>query len=294
MKTVGHCRFSYFGISDTGRDITDLESAQQLLWNPQRMAVRFHLFENLTLPSIVHQTDPDFTFVLISSPQMPEVYRNRLEALVEGHANIRIHWTDKTHITKASRPIMEEASNGGTDRALHFRVDDDDALAVDFVRRLKEAAQPLEPTSVITFPTGVMGYIEDGIAKHCAFNKFGIAIGYGIVQGPTDFRSPFHIQHRMYARKHFGFMDDSFPAYHYTRHSTNNTSGYSAVIHPGFAAGEVLTTANRRQNINLPVDQVSTTEAEGIIARAFPYTTSDFLRTVIARTMEPDSLLAAP
>ena len=71
MKTFGHCRFSYFGTSDTGRAIVDLDAARQLLWNPLRMAVRFHLFENLTLPSIINQSDQDFSFVIISSRQMP-------------------------------------------------------------------------------------------------------------------------------------------------------------------------------------------------------------------------------
>ncbi|WP_135449425.1 glycosyltransferase [Tabrizicola caldifontis] len=230
MKTFGHCRFSFFGQSDTGRAIANLDAARELLWNDQRMAVRFHLFENITLPSILNQTDPDFTFVIISSEQMPTVHRDRLEALVAGHANIRILWTAKTDISKASRPILLEASNDGRDPALHFRLDDDDAVSVDFVQHLKQAAASLEPTSVISFPYGVMGYLDNGMARHRELRKDAIAIGYGIVKAPDDFRSPFMIQHRKYAKLHPGVTDASFAAYHYTRHSTNNTNGYGAVI----------------------------------------------------------------
>lgn len=292
MKTVGHCRFSYFGTSDTGRAIADLDAARQLLWNPLRMAVRFHLFENLTLPSIVNQSDQDFSFVIISSRQMPSVYRDRLEGLIEGFANIRIHWTDKTHITKASRPIMEEASNDGKDRALHFRVDDDDALAVDYVRRLKQAAQPLDPKAVISFPYGVIGYLDQGVAKHSVFRKFGIAIGYGIVQGPQDFRSPFHIQHRKFAYAHPGVVDDSFGAYHYTRHSTNNTDGYATTVHSSGKTADALVKLSRRQNTEVPINTVTTAEAEAIISSAFPYTDGSSIRSIIARTARPEAIIA--
>lgn len=290
MKTFGHCRFSYFGHSDTGRAIANLDAARALLWNDQRMAVRFHLFETITLPSIVHQTDPDFTFVVISSEQMPAVHRDRLAALVAGHANIRLLWTAKTDISKASRPILLEASNDGRDRALHFRLDDDDAVSVDFVQRLKQAATPLDPTAVISFPYGVMGYLDDGVARHREFRKHAIAIGYGIVKAPDDFRSPFLIQHRKYAEQHPGVTDSSFPAYHYTRHSTNNTNGYETVIHREGGVVDIVARNSRKAAPELAGETVATAEAEAIIAKAFPYTTGAELRSAIERTLDPGSL----
>lgn len=290
MKTFGHCRFSFFGHSDTGRAIANLDAARALLWNDQRMAVRFHLFETITLPSIVNQTDPDFTFVVISSEQMPAVHRDRLAALVDGHANIRLHWTAKTDISKASRPILLEASNDGRDRALHFRLDDDDAISVDFVQRLKQAAAPLDPTAVISFPYGVMGYLDDGVARHREFRKHAIAIGYGIVKAPDDFRSPFLIQHRKYADQHPGVTDASFPAYHYTRHSTNNTNGYETVIHREGGVVDIVARNSRKAAPELTGETVATAEAEAIIAKAFPYTTGAQLRAAIERTLDPASL----
>jgi hypothetical protein len=291
MKTFGHCRFSFYGHSDTGRDIADLDAAHALLWNSRRMAVRFHLFEHITLPSIVNQSDKDFTFVIIGSEQMPGVYRDRLETLVAGHTNIRLHWTDKTDISRASRPILLEASNDGRDPALHFRLDDDDAVAFDFVHRLKKAASPLEPTSVITFPQGVMGYLDNGVARHRAFRKFAIAIGYGIVKAPDDFRSPFLIQHKKYAEKHAAVIDESFPAYHYTRHSTNNTNGYSAVIHRDGGVVDIVAQNSRKAAPELTGDTVATPEAEAILRAAFPYTTGAALRAAIEQSLDPDTIM---
>lgn len=290
MKTVGHCRFSYFGHSDTGKSIASLEAAQDLLWNPDRMAVRFHLFKNITLPSIRNQSDPNFLFVIISSEQMPTVYRDRLEALVENDANIRIMWTRKPSINKASRPLMLEASNDGRDPALHFRIDDDDAVSVDYVRMLKNAAQSLEPTSVITFTRGVMGYLDDGVARHRPFRKFGIAIGYGILKAPEDLRSPFAIQHGRYAQAHLGKRDDDFVAFHYTRHSTNNTNGYAAVIHKGGSTNDVIVRNSRIAQPELTGTFVAAPETDEMIKTAFPYTDGPSLRRVIERTLDPVKL----
>jgi len=52
-----------------------------LLFDPARLESRLATFEHLTLASVKAQTDPDFTFVVLASAQMPECYQDRLEAL---------------------------------------------------------------------------------------------------------------------------------------------------------------------------------------------------------------------
>lgn len=291
MNVVGHCRFSYFGISDTGRAIGDLDKAMELLWNPQRMAVRFHLFENITLPSIRNQSDQDFQFVLIASEQMPAVFRDRLETLIEADKNIRILWTSNPSISKASRSLMLEASNDGRDRALHFRLDDDDGLAVDYIKQLKIAAQPLDAPSVISFTRGVIGYLDNGIARHQPFHKLGIAIGYGILKEPNDTTSPFHIQHRRYAEKYLGHRNDDFVAYHYTRHSTNNTNGYDQVIHKDGPAQDAIAVRARRKAPELVGATRATAETDAMLRSAFPFSDGASLRRVIEDTLNPSQLL---
>ena len=73
MKIYGHCRFSYFGQTDTGKAVQTEEDAKALLWNAERMAVRFHLLENIMLPSMIAQTDQDFQFVITTSNEMPDI-----------------------------------------------------------------------------------------------------------------------------------------------------------------------------------------------------------------------------
>ncbi|WP_052174915.1 glycosyltransferase [Paracoccus sanguinis] len=294
MKTFGHCRFSYFGISDTGRGIKTLEQATEMLWNPARMAVRFHLFENITLPSIRAQTDPDFVVAIISSEAMPTPYRDRLEALVEHDHNIRLIWTNQPSISKASKALMREASNDGRDRALHFRLDDDDALAADYVRQLKRAAEPLEPTSVVSFTSGVMGYLDNGVARHRPFNKLGIAIGLAIVKPPQGTQSPFSIQHLAYTRAHLGHRDDTFVAYHYSRHSTNNTSGYDQAIHDSGPVADAIIANSRQIAPELAGEVRATTETDAAIKAAFPWTDGPTLRRVMEQSLYPETLPGNP
>lgn len=291
MNVVGHCRFSYFGASDTGRAIRDFDKAMELLWNPQRMAVRFHLFENITLPSIRNQSDQDFQFVLIASEQMPATFRDRLETLVEADKNIRILWTSSPSISTASRPLMLEASNDRRDRALHFRLDDDDGLAVDYIKQLKIAAKPLDAPSVISFTRGIIGYLDNGTARHRPFRKFGIAIGYGIVKEPNDTSSPFNIQHTRYAEQHLGHRDDDFVAYHYTRHSTNNTNGYDQVIHKDGRVQDAIAVRARREAPELVGATRATAETDAMLRSAFPFTDGASLRRVIEDTLNPSQLL---
>ena len=65
-------RFSYlseggFSISNMARG--DLEN---YLYNPERLEKRFHLFENLTLPSLIRQTDENFKLGILVASSFPE------------------------------------------------------------------------------------------------------------------------------------------------------------------------------------------------------------------------------
>lgn len=292
MKIYGHCRFSYFGASDTGKAVQTLDDARALLWNPERMAVRFHLFANLMLPSIRAQTDGGFQFVITTSQEMPDPYQARLDALIAGLPNCRILRTASRNINFALRPIMREASDDHQAPALHFRLDDDDALCASYVARLRACAGGLRPSTMITFPKGVLGHTDAGIARHRAFNKNGIAIGLALVKEAGGTRSPFGIQHRAYAQNNPVYCDPTFPAYHYTRHTTNNTNGYDQRIHRSGGVVDIVAQNSHKTHPEFAEGAVTTPEAEAMIAEAFPYTDGAALRQVIATTFFPERLAA--
>lgn len=293
MKIFGHCRFSYFGLTDTGREVLSESDAADKLWNAERMAVRFHLFEEILLPSIRHQTDPDFTLVVICSELMPAVHHDRLESLVATVPQIRLLRTAETNIARALKPVMQEASSDCQDRAIHFRVDDDDALGVSYISRLRRvASMDLPSHTLITFPKGVMGFLDDGTPRHMPQFKPSIAIGLAVLKAPDDLRTVFHMQHKRYGQYNPTFSDPTFAAYHYTRHTTNNTNGYGQVIHRGGGVPGTVARRAQRAYPEFTEGAVTTDKAEQALAEAFPYTTGEALRRAIAATLSPENLLA--
>ncbi|MCX8509108.1 MAG: glycosyltransferase [Rhodobacteraceae bacterium] len=291
MKIFGHCRFSYFGLSDTGRAIKNLEHAQRLLWNPQRMAVRFHLFEHLLLPALAGQTNPDFTMVITSSAAMPDIYHERLERLTRAVPQIRLLRTEAPTIADALLPILREASDDQTNPSVHFRVDDDDAISTDYVARLPNAAWRVDPGGMISFPNGVIGFIDQGVAKHAPHHMPDIAIGLALVNAPDSRQDPFSIQHRRHGRRVPGYRDPTHPSFHYTLHLANNTSGYredGQILPPEVTNPRVQITYQLFPE--LAKDQVAAPPADDWIAAAFPYTSGPDLRRNLERAGNPLAL----
>lgn len=81
MKTVGICRFSYQGKGGFKLGIDDPPALAAFLYDEVRMEERFRLFEAITLPCNTAQTDPDFTFLIVTGVWFPRHYLERLKAL---------------------------------------------------------------------------------------------------------------------------------------------------------------------------------------------------------------------
>ena len=104
------------------------------------MDERFRHFETICLPGLKAQTDPDFTFLILVGSSLPAALRARLEALVADFPQARV----VARPPAPHRAVCQEVINEARDMAvpcLQFRHDDDDAVAVDFVATLREAAR---------------------------------------------------------------------------------------------------------------------------------------------------------
>lgn len=143
MRTVGICRFSYVGIGGFKATADDTAEVAAMLYNEDRMEERFRLFEAITLPSVKAQTDPDFTFLIVTGKWFPEQHLARLQSLTQGVPQCEI----RQYPPRPHRKIMTKAINewrGPPDTpCLQFRLDDDDAMAVTFIERFKQTAEDL-------------------------------------------------------------------------------------------------------------------------------------------------------
>lgn len=272
MQILGFCRFSYFGISDTGRAIATEEDAQRVLYAPDRMATRFHLFEHLTAPSIRHQTDTDFRFIVVASALMPEPYRARLQRIVAAVPQMELLVTDNRELAKVLSPVIRQAAAETGAPTLNFRLDDDDAVAVDYVARLRAVATQLTPPALISFPKGFLLF-SDGVSKFGRTFREYVAIGLARLNPVEDARDPFRIQHRQEAQRIPSYLDPRPFAYIYGTHPHNNTR-------VGDPEGGLI--ARYLRNHPEMAGVTSTATDDAALAGAFPYLAADRLKAIHA------------
>lgn len=144
MRIIGICRFSYPALGGFKRMHETVEEREAYLYAPDRMALRFRHFENLTLPSVAAQKDQDFTFLVLIGDSLPKPYLERLHDVTAGIPQIRIvkrepmrHRLAMQHAIKAELGLDEPDS-------FQFRLDDDDAIAVQFISGLRWFARHTE------------------------------------------------------------------------------------------------------------------------------------------------------
>lgn len=145
MQVIGLCRFSYPAIGGFQVDFPTIEERIAYLYAPERMKERFATFETFTLPSLRAQTDQDFTFAVVIGDQLPQPYLERLQTLLADLPQaVILPLAPKQH-----RPAMRKAINSvrrfDETPCLQFRMDDDDAVAVSFIAKLRQKARALRP-----------------------------------------------------------------------------------------------------------------------------------------------------
>lgn len=140
MQVIGFCRFSYPALGGFQVGHESIEDRIAYLYAPARIEERFRHFETICLPGLKAQTDSDFLFLILVGEDMPQAYLERLAALVaDWPAAVILPWPPMAH-----RKACQEAINFVRDKdrlCLQFRHDDDDAVAVDFVASLRQAAR---------------------------------------------------------------------------------------------------------------------------------------------------------
>jgi Putative rhamnosyl transferase len=289
LKIYGHCRFSWFGISDTGREIKDIDDARAKLWHPVRMAIRFHLFENLMLPSLAAQTDQDFTLLITVSEDMPQMFQDRLDAAVAGHAFVRLNRTLSRDYAKLIRAFMAETTADGTERSAHFRLDDDDALPASYIARLRKDADRVDTGGMVCYPRGIMGFLYDDRANH-GFRVISFhAQGLARIAGPGMLRSPLHMQHRSMGDIVPSYLDPTFIGFHFTQHGVNNTRGYATTVHDR-PETDRLVEMMRRSNPELTTGIDAPPSVDEALAAGFPFSDGPSIRAMLRETLDPQRL----
>ena len=167
---LGVCRFSMLGRGDWKAYRNQPDEALEAIYASQaaelfatdRLESRLATFEHLTLRSLANQSDTDFRFLVVSSDRMPKAYRHRLEEICRGVEQVVLQFLPPLHISDA---IQGAAANIGLALAdtVQFRLDDDDCVSKDYIRRLRRHAASMWRNAhfAVSFPS-IFYCVTDG------------------------------------------------------------------------------------------------------------------------------------
>jgi hypothetical protein len=285
----GHIRFSFYGVSDTRLKPTEDGSALARLYDETRMARRFFLFENLTLPSLIAQTDRDFRTVIMSSDVMPDRFKDRLLGLAARLPGAVVEFSPHRKSDRAFQKFITEASGFRTrEVSVHFRLDDDDALAASYIARLRKLTHGLPPSTHITFPSGIFLFpqkSETPMGVSMPHQRFLTAIGLATVNGNNFHKNPFQMMHANVWTRWPVVSDPSFTSHIRTQHFENDTLASQDRILSALQrerasrrSGRYMNTVERELALNFPFLDRET--LDGLIARSAAITSMDDLSPV--------------
>ena len=138
VQVIGLCRFSYLGFG--GFKVMfdrSLEDRRAMLYGRDRLEARMIWFEQVFLPGLRDQTDPDFTMVVLTGEDLPQPWLDRLRALVAPIRQFRLMLLPPTDHRRACAAVVTAAVDPGGGATAQFRLDDDDAVAIDYVERIR-------------------------------------------------------------------------------------------------------------------------------------------------------------
>ncbi|NNE52556.1 MAG: hypothetical protein HKN30_09160 [Sulfitobacter sp.] len=182
MQAIGLCRFSYPALGGFQVEHETIEERIAYLYDESRLEERFRLLKTVALPCLRAQTDPDFTLIIVIGDQFPAQHEKRLEALIADLPQALIHKEPPRKQREVMKEILNDARLDHSKPCLQFRYDDDDAVAVDFIARLRKAAEDCAPllaqhkTVAFDWNRGhVAEFGSGGIAAVEMFRQFYVA-----------------------------------------------------------------------------------------------------------------------
>ena len=139
MQVIGLCRFSYPAFGGFQVEHETLEERIRYLYDHDRLEERFRLFETVALPCLKNQTDPDFELIIVIGDSLPKQHVDRLQDQISDLPQARLVAEPPRRQRDVMKEVLQMARRDPSKPCMQFRHDDDDAISVDFIRKLRAA-----------------------------------------------------------------------------------------------------------------------------------------------------------
>lgn len=146
-ETIDHVLLTRFNLPSGGAESTIRARSG---WLRDRVA----LFERYCLPSVAAQDEPAFTWIVYFDPESPEWLKERILAWTETAPFVALFRTGVTQSELIAD--VRDITGGRSDYLMTTNLDNDDAVASDFVRRLQAVESTQWPAAI---------YLSQGLIK---------------------------------------------------------------------------------------------------------------------------------
>jgi hypothetical protein len=252
-QIIGVCRFSYLGEGGFQTQKNDFDTAAEILYAVPRMLRRFAFFENICLPSLAAQTDGDFKLVALIGDTMPFRWRKRLKGLMEQYPFLEVCTLEAAGPLNSTRRAYRRAWNGTSPYITGFRIDDDDAVATDYIERTRAISDQLlslgwadeDTPAAICFHRGI--YWDMAREEEDQFWDFSekepLGLASAMITTPEGMANIYRWNHRKLASQVRCWIDPNEYMFVRTLHSHNDSDRSippDAQVLPAFQAKKLL------------------------------------------------------
>lgn len=238
MRVLGICRFSYPALGGFKRMHDTVQDREAYLYASERMELRFRHFETLTLASIAAQRDPDFTFLVLVGDSLPKPYLDRLRDITASVPQVRIVSRPPMKHRLAMQLVLQEELAGTETESIQFRLDDDDAVGIHFIRGLRRTARRSRRmregwrNMAIEYRSGYSARLSaDGISARAVQAPFW-ACGLAVLFQPGDPKTVMNYPHHKLHEVMPTLIDPSTPMFIRAVHGDNDSGASDSRLKP--------------------------------------------------------------
>ncbi len=225
-------RFSVLTPTYYSERFDSLDAIAEHIFSPERMTLRFHLFEKLVLPSLLRQSDDGFDLVILTAERLPAEYMERLQTLLAPAPHIHLRAVGAERHYQLLKGGFNSVDPGEASHRILFRLDDDDAMDINYIRRLKWICRnllkmhPLTESYAIAFNRGFYVRREADVANEVfdAVERAPLSTGTALLAPVGYHRNPYRYNHRALPQHYNTYSDISVPAYIRTIHGDNKST----------------------------------------------------------------------
>lgn len=189
-----HYLTTRFNLKSANWDVT---KNNELLLTDEWMDNRMWLFENFCFPSVVAQTNQNFTWVLYFDSNTKDIYKTRILELIKSYQNFKVFFINGMDSFYPEFLQFIKVESNDKPYLITTRIDNDDSIHKDFINEVQKHFNQQEYRA-IDFITGYSLQIEPNFIlgkKEQLFNPF-----ISLIEKNVNPKTAIHQDHRHWKR----------------------------------------------------------------------------------------------